>query len=169
MKHLLLILLLFPALAIGQIRKIEAQYPISAPSMQNLHDGLRGRWKFAEDTDKNNFYEIIRGKPYAEDKYHIKFWDDGGTNPTYEANLHFSKVGKNLFINVPFFEHGFSNNGFFFLKVIDTNADFSKITAAIVHDTTLWNLDQDGVKQHIVQNMDNPAYYSGKVHLYKIQ
>lgn len=83
MKGLLFILLLLPVFVKGQVRDVMAKYPIDAPSMDNLNDGILGRWKFEEDTNKNNFYEIIRRKPYALDKYHIKFWDRGGqTLPT---------------------------------------------------------------------------------------
>jgi len=95
MKGLLFMLLLLPVFVKGQVRDVMAKYPIDAPSMDNLNDGILGRWKFEEDTNKNNFYEIIRRKPYALDKYHIKFWDRGGTNPSYEANMHFSKIGNN--------------------------------------------------------------------------
>ncbi len=168
MKSLLLILLLLPMLAEGQIRNIVAQYPIDGPSTENLNDGILGRWKFKEDTNKNNFYEIIRGKPYAEDKYHIKFWNRGGTNPTYESNMHFSKIANIQFINVPYFEANFSRNGFFFLKILEISPDFTKITAAVFHDNTLWELNQEDLSQRITQNVNNPAYFSDTVHLFKI-
>lgn len=178
MKKLLIVLLLLPLFVQGQIRNIVAKYPIDEPSVANLNDGIRGAWKFKEDTNKNNYYEIIRGNPYAEDRYHIKFWDRGGTNPTYESNLHFSKIGNTLFINVPYFELAvnvpstedhFAHQGFFFLKVLDVNADFTKMTVAAVHDTTLWNLDQAGVTKRITKNVNNPAYYSAPIHLYKVK
>lgn len=168
MKKLLFILLLLPLFADGQVRNFVAQFPIDAPSMENLNDGIRGRWKFVEDTNKGNFYEVIRGKPYAEDKYHLKFWDRGGKNPTYESNMHFSKIGNILFINVPYFEGDFSHQGFFFLRVLDINPDFTKMTAELVHDTNLWNLKQAEVKQRISQNINNRAYYSDTLHFYKV-
>jgi len=162
-------LVLLPVLAAGQIKSVVARYPIDDPSIENLNDGILGRWKFEEDTNKNNFYEIIRGAPYAVDRYHILFWDRGGTNPTYESNMHFSKIGKARFINVPYFEGHFSHKGYFFLKILAVNADFTKMTAATVHDTTLWNLDKAGVKQRIASNVNNPAYYYDTVHFYKVK
>jgi hypothetical protein len=169
MKNLLLLLLLLPILAAGQINTIVAKYPIDAPSKENLLDGILGKWKFKEDTDKNNFYEIIRRAPYNLDKYHLKFWNRGGTNPTYEANMHFSKIGNTQFINVPYFEENFTHKGFFFLKILDVNADFSKITAVVVHDTILWNLLEPEVRQRIIKTLNNPAYYQDTVHFYKIK
>ena len=169
MKGLLFILLLLPVFVKGQVRDVMAKYPIDAPSMDNLNDGILGRWKFEEDTNKNNFYEIIRRKPYALDKYHIKFWDRGGTNPSYEANMHFSKIGNALFINVPYFEGNFSHSGFFFLKVVEMSADVSKITAVVVKDKSLWQLNEAEVKQSIMNNMKKPSYYRDTVHLYKLK
>jgi hypothetical protein len=169
MKSLFLLLLSLPLFTAGQIRHIVAQHPIDEPTVENLNDGIRGRWKFVEDTNKKNFYEIIRGNPYAEDRYHIKFWDRGGTNPTWESNMHFSKIGNTQFINVPYFEDNFTHVGYFFLKILDINADYTKITAALVHDTNLWNLNQAGVKQRITSNVNNPNYYSDTVHFYKMK
>ena len=161
-------LLLLLAGAAG-VRNVVARFPIDEPSADNLHDGLVGKWKFEEDTNRNNFYEVIRKKPYALDRYHLRFWDHGGTHPTYEANLHFSKVGNALFINMPYFEENFTRKGFFFLKVLDTNSGFTKITAAIVGDNTLWEQSEAGVKQRIAKNMNNPSYFSDTIHLYKLQ
>lgn len=169
MKNVLLMLLLLPLIASGQISKVVAKYPIDDPSIDNLNDGILGRWRFQEDTDKRNFYEVIRGNPYASDKYHLKFWNRGGTNPTYEANMHFSKIGNTLFINVPYFEDNFSHSGFFFLKILETNPEFTKITATVIHDVDLWNLNQEEIKQRIVRNISNPSFYLDTVHFYKLK
>jgi hypothetical protein len=40
MKKLLFLLILLPFLASGQVRNLEAQYPISDPSKENLRDGI---------------------------------------------------------------------------------------------------------------------------------
>ena len=162
-------LLILPAVSNAQIPRIMAQYPIDEPSKDNLNDAILGKWKFEEDTDKRNFYEIIREEPYMLDRYHIKFWNRGGTNPTYESNLHFSKVGQTRFINMPWFGEHFANKGFFFLKVLDVSPDKTRMTAAVVHDTTLWNLSQAEVKQRITRNVNNPFYYFDTVHLYKLR
>ena len=168
MKRYLLLLIFLPLFANGQVRNLVAQYPISAPSKENLKDGILGRWKFKEDTNKNNFYEIIRGNPYAEDKYHIKFWDRGGKNPSFESNMHFSKIGDLWFINVPYFERDFSRQGYFFLKVIDYSSDFTKLIAVVYHDNTLWDLSQEEVTRRITQNANISKYYTDTVHLFKI-
>lgn len=151
------------------VRTVVARFPIGEASAENLHDGLVGRWKFEEDSNRNNFYEVIRSKPYALDRYHLKFWDRGGKNPTYESNLHFSKLGDALFINVPYFERNFTRKGFFFLKVLDTNSDFTRITAALVGDVTLWEQSEVGVRKRIEANMNNPSYFADTIHLYKVQ
>lgn len=169
MKHLLVILILLPLFAHAQVRSVLAQHPIDDATTENLNDGIIGNWKFREDTNKNNYYEVIRHKPYMMDRYHIKFWDRGGTNPTYESNLHFSKVGSVQFINVPYFEGDFEHRGYFFLRVLNVNAGDTEMTAALVGDKTLWDLDQAGVKKRMVQNLNNPKFYSDTVHLYKMK
>jgi len=58
-----------------------------------------------------------------------------------------------------------SHNSYFFLKILDVNADLTKMAAATVHDTTLWK----GVRQRITRNVSNPAYYFDTVHFYKIR
>lgn len=169
MRNLLFILLLLPMMVDGQIKNGLAKYPIDEPSMENLNDWIIGRWKYTEDTNKNNFYEIIRRKPYQPDRYHIKFWNRGGTNASYESSIHFSKVGESLFINVPSVEMSFTNRCFFFLRVLDINADYTEITAALVTDKTMMDLDEHQVRIHIEDNMYDPAFYSDTVHLYKMK
>jgi hypothetical protein len=152
-----------------------AKFPIDDPSTSNLDDGLIGKWKFDEDTDKRNFYEVYRkDAPYDPLKYHVRFWNRGGTNPTYEANVYLSKIDGVRFINVPYWEDGgegahFSHLGYFFLKILKVNADFTKMTTATVYDTTMWELNQSGVKQRITRNLNNPAFYYDTVHFYKMK
>ena len=40
MKSLILVLLLLPVFAQGQIRNVMAQHPVDEPSMENLEDGI---------------------------------------------------------------------------------------------------------------------------------
>lgn len=149
--------------------KSVARFPIDEPSMNNLEDGLIGRWKFEEDTDKRNFYEILRGNPYRSDVYHLKFWNRGGTNPTYEWNIHVSKIDGIRFINVPYYREGSrAQEGYLFLRILEVNKDFTKMTTATVHDTTMWELDQAGVKERIRKNLNNPSFYYDTAHFYKI-
>jgi hypothetical protein len=149
--------------------KSVAKFPIDEPSMANLEDGLIGRWKFEEDTDKRNFYEIQRGDPYRSDRYHIKFWNRGGTNPTYEWNIHVSKIDGIQFINVPYYREGpRTHEGYLFLRILDANKDFTKMTTTTVYDTTMWELDQAEVKERIRKNLNNPSFYYDTVHFYKI-
>lgn len=169
MLRILLFLVALPLLCGAQINKIEAKFAIDKPSSKDLMDGAIGRWKFKGDPNKKNFYEIIRKAPYKLDRYHIKYWDGDGTNPSFESNLHFSKIGNTTFINVPYFEGNFEHQGFFFLKVISISKDFSKITAVVVHDEHMWDLKENEVRQHIKANMNNAAYYRDTVHLYKIE
>lgn len=169
MKYLLLFLLLLPVCAGAQINNIMARYPIDEPAMENLDDGIKGKWKFAEDTNRNNYYEVLRGDPYATDKYHIIFWGRGGTNAGYESNLHFSKIGRTRFINVPFSDRASSRRGYFFLKILDTDAGFTKMTAVAYNDTTLWNQPQEQIKKRISRNIGNPAYFRDTVHFYKVK
>jgi hypothetical protein len=149
--------------------KSVSKYPIDEVSLNNLDDRIIGKWKFEEDTNKNNFYEVIpRKEPYKTDRYHVKFWDRGGKNPTYEANIHFSKIGNVTFINVPYWEGNFTHKGYFFLRILETNADFTRMTTTTVYDTTLWELtSQAAVRERITRNLNNPSYYYDTVHFYK--
>ncbi len=163
--------LLFTALVLCAIGcNTPARFPIEAPLKVNMKDGIIGIWKFAEDTDKNNYYEVTASRSSVPYQYHVKFFNYGGTNATYEGNIYFSNVGGSTFINVPYLDEKTSRRGFFFLKVIDENFGFSKITTATVDDTTLWSLNSSAaVRQRISENLKNPKFYSDTVHLYKVK
>jgi len=167
MKYLIFFILFLPVFTKGQIQSVLAKYPLDNPSKKNLNDGIKGKWKFWEDTNKNNFYEVLRGEPYATDKYHIKLWNRGGKNVSLESNFHLSKIGDALFINLPYLdEEGIK--GYFFLKILDVNSDFTKMTATLVHDTKLWDLSQESLCERFSVNLNNPVYYQDTVHFYKI-
>jgi len=53
--------------------------------------------------------------------------------------------------------------------VLDSNSRFTKITAAVVGDATLWNLAEADVKKRIAKNMNKPSYFIDTIHLYKVQ
>ena len=147
-------------------RKNVCRFPIDNAS-RIKNDGIIGTWKWKEDTNKANFFEVSRCAPYSSPAYHVKFWDRGGTNPTFEANVHFSKVGDATFINVPYWE-GLSSQfrGYFFLKIINANKGFTDITAAVVNDDQLGRMDQAGLKQRIAARVNDPTFYSDTIHIY---
>lgn len=170
MKNYLLLSVILAAtfLACSTGCKRIARYPISEPSAANMEDRIIGRWKLEEDTNKNNFYEILKG--YGPLKYHVKFWDRGGTNPTYESNLFFSRIGNATFINAPYWEDGFTNKGYFFLKILKVNESYDKITTAMVADTTMLALKNSAeVHDRIARNLDKPSYYHDTMHFYKMK
>lgn len=164
MKSLLSVLLL-TALLTGSCKNV-ANFPIASPDATATDDRIIGKWQFKEDTNANNYYEVYSG--YESNTYHIRFWDKGGTNPTYESNLHFSDVKGVRFINIPYFvEIGFLQYGF--LKILDTDKDFTKITAAVVGDTTLSLItSQKALYNNIIKKMNNKNFYSDTIHLYKV-
>ena len=150
--------------------KSVARFPLEDPLATSMEDRIIGKWKFLEDTDQRNFYEVAKASIGGPNSYHVKFWNRGGTNPTYEANIFFSKLGNNRFINVPYWEGHFDHKGFFFLRILDVSADFSKMTTATVLDTTLWTLDgKEHVRERIMKNVANPAYYYDTIHFYKVK
>jgi hypothetical protein len=97
--------------------------PISVPVAETLDARLIGTWKLEEDTNHNNFYQITRGD--IQHTYHIKFWDRGGTNPTYESFTYFSVLNGSRFINVPYFDRE-SPLRFILLRILEEDKDFTK-------------------------------------------
>lgn len=164
MKSLLSVLLL-TVLLTGSCKNV-ANFPIAPPDATATDDRIIGKWQFKEDTNANNYYEVYSG--YESNTYHIRFWDRGGTNPTYESNLHFSDVNGIRFINVLNFETGSLQYGF--LKILSSNVDFTKFTAAVVGDENMGRItSQEKLNAHIIKNMNNPRFYSDTIHFYKIQ
>lgn len=164
MKSLLPILLLTIMLTVSC--KNVANFPITPPGATATDDRIIGKWQFKEDTNASNYYEVYSG--YEANTYHIRFWDRGGVNPSYESNLHFSDVKGIRFINIPYFEEiGFMQYGF--LKILDIDRDYTKITAAVVGDTTLSLItSQKALRKRIIKKMSNKNFYSDTIHLYKI-
>lgn len=181
-KLVIFIVILFTAYSC----KNTATYPIREPSAEMMDDRIMGKWKFSEDTNKLNYYEVyLANKECCPNQYHIRFWNRGGSNPSFESNGHFSKIGKETFFNVPYFEtretpHAFPvtgddkyemfpNSGFMFLHILEANKAYDKITAAVVGDTTMRSLENsEQVYNFVKANMNKPAFYSDTVHLYKI-
>jgi hypothetical protein len=152
-------------------------HPIEDPLASNLDDRIIGKWKYEEDTNKMNFYEVTRSN-VDKNQYHVKFWNRGGTNPTYEANIHLSDISGTKFINVPYWEQVADNGdlndmvdkGFFFLKIIQVDRNFSRITTATVNDPALTGLkSKKEVKQYLSRNLNNPGRYSDTAHFYKVK
>jgi len=152
-----------------------ATYPISEPSEKCSENRIEGIWKFREDTNSNNFYEVYRRDSTWKKSYHVRFWNRGGTNPTYEANIHFSKIGQTMFINVPYWEFDeehdnySANRGYGFLKILDHNETFDQMTVAPVNDSTMRYLkNSEEVRAYITKNLNNPAFYQTPKHFYKV-
>lgn len=143
-----------------------ANYPITKPASGVKDDRIIGKWKFEEDTNKNNYYEVYTAHKDYPNQYHVRFWNRGGTNPTYESNMHFSDVNGVRFINVPYFGDGPLQYGF--LKILSSNADYTTFTAAVVGDETMQRIKtQQLLKAHIIKNINNPKFYSDTVHFFK--
>ena len=147
-----------------------AYVAIDEPSSGNTDNRVIGNWKVEEDTNKNNFYEVRQAHADYPNEYHVRFWNRGGTNPTYEANMYFSKIGNVQFLNIPHWEGHFSNMGFFFLKVLDINADATRITATMITDTTLqYCRSSRQLQELILKNTNNPRFYDDTFHFYKVK
>lgn len=143
-----------------------ANFPLSSPNEKVSDPRIMGVWKLEEDTNTNNFYEVCRiDEPF---KYHTKFWDKGGTNPTYESAIFFSEVASERFINVPYFDGRPWVIRYMFLRVLNVDKDFTRITAAVVGDTTMRRIPHPkALRRHVAGNIHNSAFYSDTIHLYK--
>jgi hypothetical protein len=166
-----LAVLLFALIILSFGCRSVARFPMDEPSADYANDKLLGKWKVEEDTDKNNYFEIVRR---SGDKYKARYWNRGGTNPTYEGHVFFSKINNVLFLNVPYWHQnadaGKDYPGYIFLRVVNTNMDNSRMTTAVVSDTSIGGLaSQLDVYNRIAKNLNNKAYYSDTMHFVKVQ
>jgi hypothetical protein len=177
MKSCNVILILLAAVLLGACGT-PSRYAISNPSAKAADDRIVGKWKYEEDTNKNNFYAITKAYKGYPHQYHVKFWNRGGTNPTYEFNVYFSEIDGTKFINIPFYEKlkqprdgkDWENKGYFFLKVVNSNQDFSRITTATVNDKALKKMKNSSeVRKYLAKNINNPKSYSDTAHFYKVR
>ncbi|MEZ5018151.1 MAG: hypothetical protein R2800_13915 [Flavipsychrobacter sp.] len=152
-----------------------SRFPLTEVSMSPSDDLIVGNWKMEEDTNKHNFYEITQS--VEEGKYHVRFFNRGGTNPTFEANIFFSELeaadkSKVKFLNVPYWEKTlgkWGDMGYFFVRILETSAEFSHITTATVNNTEIYNKHTGSeVRAYVLENIDNPEIYSDTVHFYKV-
>ena len=141
-------------------------HPIDDPRKDCMNDAIVGKWKLVEDTNKNNFYQVEKS-PFSPYAYHVKFFDRGGRNRTYEADVHFSNIEKNSFLNVPYWEYDLSKNrGYFFLKILNITKDSALVT--MVGDNNMRVLpDKNAVRSRITANLNKPEYYVYTFHFYK--
>lgn len=169
MKYAAFAVMLMGIVLLGSSCKNTASYALDKePVPEVQRDQVMGKWKFEEDTNSGNFYEVTRAHSSIPNQYHIRFWNRGGINPTYEANGFFSVVKGYGFFNVPYFEKGLTNFGYGFLKLIEIDPDFTSITAAVVGDETMRSLaSEDEVRKYVTAHVDDPAFYSDTIHLFK--
>ncbi|MCB0696900.1 MAG: hypothetical protein KDC07_06030 [Chitinophagaceae bacterium] len=142
-------------------------FPIDKPGQALDDDRLIGKWKFEEDTNKNNFYEVYPS--IYPHQYHVRFWNRGGTNPTYEANVYYSKVNDEKFLNVPYFTDPLEGHWYLFIRMLNINKEGTKMTGAVVGDESMLNLKSEKqVQDYIAQNIDKRSFYIDTVHFFKI-
>lgn len=158
-----------------------SKYPISNAGAEVYDARLIGKWKLEEDTDKNNYYVVEHDYDIRTNKYHAQFYNRGGKNPSYEASIYFSKVGKDLFLNLPYWvrhedmyddkmDDYKQTHGYFFVRILNANTDYTKITTATVQDDALANINSsEEVFARIEKNLNNPSYYHDTIHFYKVQ
>lgn len=147
-----------------------ARYPIAAPSATATDDRVIGKWKLVEDTNHLNFYEVYKG--YANHTYHIRFWNRGGANPTYEADVHFSDVEGTRFLNLPYinFDAPGRDISYFFLKLAYTSPRFDTVVVTPFTDTTMRQLaSSQAVHMHIAAHANDSRYFKGVYHFFRVE
>jgi len=145
-------------------------FPIGQPDQALDDDRLIGKWKFEEDTNKNNFYEVYTAHVDYPHQYHVRFWNRGGTNPTYETNVYYSTVNGDRFLNIPYFTNPLEGNWYIFVRILEVNKDGSKMTGAVVGDESMLGLKSEkAVHDYIAQNMNKPGFYIDTVHFFKVK
>ena len=159
-------------------------FPLSFPNSQAADDRIVGNWKMVEDTNTNNFYEITKADvKYGLDfQYHVRFFNRGGSNPTHEANIFlsdFGRFGKDSgikFINVPYWTKvdgegdgmGWEGRGYFLVRILEADKDFSNITTATVNHPALSQFRRAAQLENFMdEHVNNPKIYSDTVHVYK--
>jgi hypothetical protein len=169
-KTILAIALLVTAMSLSSCEGV-SKYPISDAYPENNDDRIIGKWKVKEDSAKNDYYEITAAHPNFRNQYHFKVWDRGGTNPSYEGNCYFSKVGVTRFLNIPFHDDEMKDGGgYIFLRILEENEAFDNVTTTTVCDTNMRTLgSKEAVKAFIAKNLKNKLFYCDTAHLYKVK
>lgn len=154
-----------------------APYPMPYSSSKTADDRIVGKWKLEEDTNRNNFY-LISKIPDKYYQYHVEFWNRGGTNRTYEADIFFSELDSIKFLNIPYYQlksgkgsfDDWENKGWFFVRILEASSDFTKLTTATVNDPLLATQGNPSQMAHYMQaHKNDPASYSDTVHFYQVQ
>lgn len=152
-------------------------FPLSFPSSKNTDDRIVGNWKLMEDTNKYNFYEVTKRDMDGDFQYHVRFFDKGGINPSYEASIFFSNIGDIKFLNVPYFQKiegkdgsdDWNDRGYFFVRILQTDKDFNNVTTATVNSSSLTRIGSAFLlRTYMNLNVNNPHIYSDTVHFYKV-
>ena len=156
---------------------IPAPYPLPYSSSKTADDRIIGKWKMEEDTNKNNFYLIskVSDKYY---QYHVEFWNRGGKNRTYEAEIFFSELDSMKFLNIPYYQKrsgkgsfdDWENKGWFFVRILVANEDFTRLTTATVNDARLAAQENPSqMARYMKEHKNDPSTYSDTVHFYQVE
>jgi hypothetical protein len=158
----------------------------------NIDTNLLGIWKAEEDTDRANYFLVqSEGYRYPETSkfksdnrylsttstYFITYMDHKGINPHYQQfSAWLSKIGQARFLTILYWHQKvdsageyYRDWGYFFVRLIDFNAERKKLTTAIIADTTLPRIgSMDELRRLVQVNIEESTFYSDTMHLTKI-
>ncbi len=136
------------------------KYPIDDPPVVKIDTRLLGKWKLKNEKD---VYVITKQNDY---QYLITFKEKKKAPEKQVAFL--SKVNDARFLNIYCADD--SGGSYFLLRIIDVNAAANRITAATVKDSTMQYLKSSAeVRDYVVKNLDNSAFYSDTGYFYKVK
>ncbi len=141
-----------------------AKFAIDDKPQMNIDPALLGKWKVEKDGKKSDLYNITK-----QDSAHYFITVKEYKNKKIDTAYAFlSDVRNSKFLNLYCKED--TTWGYMFIRIIDINANHSKITAACVSDTMFHSMVSAAqIREHIYNNMTDPEFYSDTMHLVKVK
>jgi hypothetical protein len=168
-KNLLVVAFVFVALLFVSCNSI-APFPLDEPSRAVPADWVIGKWTNVATKKIKDGYFVITKSPIQKNHYHVVSFDKGKKKPTIETEIFLSKVANSYFVNVPDEDEKKQRTGYWFMRVLNTNADYSKITITKVQDTTMGALKSiEEVRAYVTKKVEQPEFYQDTTELKKLK
>ena len=148
-------------LLLSQLSCSTARYPIDEHPLVKIDSCLLGKWR---SKNKGELYTLTRKDDY---RYLIVLKDK--KEKILKIPAYLSLVNNSRFLNFPDMDAD-TIKGYSFGRLIDVDTKCSRISCAMVADSTLEKLNSSAeVRSWITKNLDNPLFYKDTIVLHRVK
>ncbi|MEI8278419.1 MAG: hypothetical protein WCG87_01575 [Bacteroidota bacterium] len=138
-----------------------SKFPIDDPANVKVDTRFMGHWKAKRDRKTTYIISQLND-------YHYQIITKKKRKDPEIEQAYLSSVEGNLFLNV--YNKDSLQDGYLLLRIMDVNAKADRVAIATISDTTMKHMSSAAeVRQDIIKNINNPAFYDDTIYLHKVK